>query len=243
MRREVIVVILSLLLIAVLTAACGAAPTPTAVPSPTKTARPTFTPAPSRTPTPKFSPTPTITNTPVFTNTPVPTATSTPKPTDTPRPPTNTPVPRPPTNTPVPAPPTATPKPAKQYAAQLFGTEPNCGITAVEGTVYDTSGQPKAGAVVWMSDASGNYRDGFVSSPDGATGGGKSAGWYSIIIWNGLRQGDWFVVVVDSKAAVKAGTQQELSDRFFFSTDGDGTTCKPGGSGKNKWLVDFKQNY
>lgn len=246
MRREPNFRLFALVLAAAITAsACGATPTPTAVLPPTQTPRPTFTPAPSRTPTLKFSPTPTITNTPP------PTATLTPKPTDTPRP-TNTRVP--PTNTPRPAPPppptpvplpTATPVPLKPYSPVLFGTEPNCGVTLVEGTVYGNNNQPKAGVVVWMSDAGGTYRDGFTFSADnsGATGAGKNPGWFSIIIQQpGMTKGNWFVVVVDSKAAVKAGSQQELSERYFFETDNDANTCKPGGAGRQKWLIDFKQN-
>lgn len=243
MRRQIAILSVSLLLIAALVAACGATPTATPVPEPTHTPRPTFTPAPSRTPTPKNSPTPTITNTPVSTNTPTVTKTNTPKPTNTPRPPTNTPVPRPPTNTPVPPP---TPTPQKQFSANLFGTEPNCGVTLVEGTVYGPDNQPKSGVVVWMSDASANYRDGFTFSPsnNGATGAGKNAGWYSIVIQQpGMKKGNWFVVVVDSKAAVQSGSQKELSERFYFDTDDDPNGCKPGGAGRQKWFIDFKQNY
>ena len=249
MRRDRVLVILALLLAAILLAACGAAPTPTAVPSPTKTARPTFTPAPTRTATPKVTPTPTVTNTPVATATSTPKPTDTPKPTNTPRPPTNTPVPAPPappappTDTPVPP---ATPTPQKPYAALLFGTEPNCGVSLVEGTVYDSGGQPKSGTVVWMSDAGATYRDGFTYNPsnNGQTGAGKSPGWYSIVIQSpGMKKGNWFVVVVDSKEAVKTGSQKELSERYFFDTDADPGACKPGQSGRQKWLIDFKQNY
>ncbi len=247
MRRIVATpAILILLVIAVVVSACGAAPTPTPVPSPTKTALPTFTRVPTKTATPRFSPTATVTNTPMVTATFTPKPTDTPKPTNTPRPPTNTPVPpppAPPTNTPVPPP---TPTPQKPFAPQLFGTEPNCGVTLVEGTVYGTDNQPKSGVVVWMSDASANYRDGFTFAADnsGKTGAGKNAGWYSIVIQQpGMKKGNWFVVIVDSKAAVKAGTQQELSERYTFETDGDPGTCKPGGGGRQKWFVDFKQNY
>ncbi len=242
MRRPRIahVLLLLALVLAVVASACGATATPTPPPPPTKTPRPTFTPVPTRTPTPKSSPTPTVTNTPLAT------ATSTPKPTNTPRP-TNTPAPPPPPPpSPTPAPPTNTPVPKKQYTALLFGTEPNCGVTVVEGTVYGTDNQPKAGVVVWMSDASGQYKEGFTFSPDnsGATGAGKNPGWYSIVIqYPGMKKGRWFVVVVDSKGAVKAGNQQELSERFYFETDDDAGTCKPGGAGRQKWLIDFKQNF
>jgi hypothetical protein len=185
----------------------------------------------------------------VSTATPTTAPTNTPKPTDTPRPPTNTPKPAPPppppTNTPIPAPPTNTPLPAKQWSAILFGTEPNCGNSWIDGTVYDANSQQKPGVVIWLSDASGNYRDGFMTTNDGtgATGGQKTPGFYSITIGPGMRAGKWFAVVVDSKAAVKAGSQQELSDRFFFDIDGDPTTCKPGGGGRQHWIIDFKANY
>jgi hypothetical protein len=130
------------------------------------------------------------------------------------------------------------------YVPVLFGTEPNCGVSTVEGTVYDTAGNQKTGTVIWMSDAGGSYRDGFTYSNDGngGTGSGKTPGWYSIIIQQpGMKAGKWFVVVVDSKAAVKAGNQQELSERYYFETDADSNTCKPGGSGRQKWFIDFQQ--
>ena len=99
--------------------------------------------------------------------------------------------------------------------------------------------------MIWLSDASGNYRDGFMTTNDnsGATGGQKTPGYYSITIGPGMRAGKWFAVVVDSKAAVKAGSQKELSDRFFFDIDGDAATCKPGAGGRQHWIIDFKQNY
>jgi hypothetical protein len=194
-----------------------------------------------------FTATPTVTNTPVNSATPTVKPTDTPKPTNTVKP-TNTPAPIPPTNTPAPPPPppppTNTPVPAKPYSPILYGTEPNCGNTWVDGTVYGKDNQFKPGVVVWMSDASGNYRDGFMTTPDGsgATGPNKNPGFYSITIGPGMRAGKWFVVVVDSKAAVKAGTQQELSDRYFFDIDSDAGTCKPGGAGRQHYMIDFKQN-
>jgi outer membrane biosynthesis protein TonB len=240
-RRDLIFVLFALLLAATLVGACGAIPTPTAVPSPTRTPMPTFTAVPTRTPTPKFSPTPTVTNTPIATATSTPKPTETPKPTNTPRPPTNTPVPAPPappTNTPVPPP---TPTPQKPFAVILYGTEPNCGWTGVEGTVYDTGSSQKGGVVVLASCDGCDYK-GFTNT--GATGADpKGAGWYSIPFANTMKAGRWYVVIVDSKAAAQQGTAHELSDRYYFDTDADPANCKPGGSGRQKWLIDFKQNY
>ena len=155
MRKTILIIILSILIVTLLSACGGATKAP---PTPAPVAvRPTWT--PTATPLPPTA-TSLPTATPTVTDTPAPTETPTPAPTDTPAP---TPTPEPPTNTPAPAAPTATSAPTNTPVPQVdfkitelrvLGEGENNGGTGSGGqyiifvTVLDAAGNPINGAAI-----------------------------------------------------------------------------------------------
>ncbi|MDH7487427.1 MAG: SH3 domain-containing protein [Anaerolineae bacterium] len=145
-----------------------------------------------------------------------------------PPPPTATPRPRP---TPTPAVPTPTPKRYLYSKAILQWCEPNAGVTAIEGTVYQNH-QPYNGARVVFSYApDGPVVSEIISGPH-AGYPGWNAGFYSHILQaGGPREGDWYVWIVDNSG----NRISEISPRVH--------TDATAGTGKcQKAIVDFDTN-
>jgi len=149
-----------------------------------------------------------------------------------PPPPPPTAAPRP-TATPKPAAPTPTPKPLYVYnKAILQRCEPNAGITALEGTVYQNH-KPFNGAQVVFSYAPDGPAVGIPMISGPHTGyPGWNPGFYSHILQAGsAREGDWYVWIVDDNGK----RISEMSPRVH--TDG---TAGPGKC--QKAVVDFDTN-
>jgi len=158
-----------LVLLLVVTTACGAPePTPAMVarstalrPTYTPTLEPTATPTLTATPTASPVPTDTPTPTPSYTATPTPTNTPTNTPTDTPTAtptttPSTTPTPLPPTATATPKPPTSTPVPEDGYSfditmQRMLHIDENAGAIGNHNIyvhAFDAQGNPLSGVVV-----------------------------------------------------------------------------------------------
>jgi len=118
-------------------------------------------------------------------------------PVDTSVPPTPTAPPRPPTNTPrptTPPQPTNTPAPTYYYRSANISCQPNCGITYIQGTVYE--GQNRVNGVIvrlsWQPD--GQTVADYVTGTDP-----NKPGMYTFILEpSKTREGTWYVWVVDS---------------------------------------------
>jgi hypothetical protein len=147
---------------------------------------------------------------------------------DIPAPPPPTPTPRP---TATPMPPAATPTPASIYKytkALLQRCEPNAGVTAIEGTVYQNRKPFSGESVVFSYAPDGPVVSTMISGPH--TGYPNwNAGFYSHILQaGGPREGDWYVWIVDANG----NRISEMSPRIHTH----GTT----GSDKcQKAIVDF----
>lgn len=164
-------------------------------------------------PTPTtVAPTPAATPAPA-TATPTPTAAA-PTPTATPTPP----------STPTPSP-TSTPFPYA-FRQDSITTEPNCGLTAIGGTLLDAQGAGVAGyRVVVGYDAEGAWSH--TTDPTG--GDGK----YGVILDNKPKPGRWYVYIIDS-----GGNQ--VSPRLLIETTD--TDCAPTGAGRQNMKVNFRKS-
>jgi tetratricopeptide (TPR) repeat protein len=146
-----------------------------------------------------------------------------PTPTPTRRPATPTPV-RPPA-TPTPRPPTATPAPA--YTVSEFHNWPQCAFTKVEGWVFNADGATQRSGVrvkVWWSGGEVTY----VTPSEGGMGPGYYA---HTISYQGPREGQWFVAVVDVNG-------KTLSETVPFDTNT--ADCRPRGVGHQWVKVNFR---
>lgn len=151
----------------------------------------------------------------------------------------NIPPPPPPTATPIPAA-TATPAPppptaAPQYAynkALLQRCDPNAGVTAIEGTVYQNHKQFNGARVVFSYAPDGPPVVGPAISGPHPGYPSWAPGFYSHILQAGApREGDWWVWIVDENG----NRISALSPRVHT----DGTA----GEGKcQKAIVDFDTN-
>lgn len=107
---------------------------------------------------------------------------------------------------------------------------PNCGLTFIEGTVWNPDGVTQRSDVrvkVWTA--------GWEVIRVTPTDAGKGPGYYDVILsTEGPREGNWFVAVVDANG-------NPLSDTVSFDTNT--TNCEPGGTGHQWVIVDFKANY
>jgi len=224
MRGKWIVLVLSCLVL-VNVVACSQVkgvfqiePTPTF--TPTRTPHPTFTPTATYTPRPPATSTPTETLVPPA-NTPTlvpPTATLVPP----------TPTHRPPTATPTQKPPTPTTGPPYQFVSSYVGFLPNCGVTFIEGKVYDAFGQQLGGVRVKVWTA------GWEITRETPTDPGKGAGYYDVILsTTGPRAGTWFIAIIDDGGSL-------ISEVVQVETDLE--DCTPHGRGRQWVTVDFKKN-
>ena len=143
-----------------------------------------------------------------------------------PPPPTPTPRRRP---TPTPAVPTPTKSPYKFTKVILQWCEPNAGVTAIEGTVYQDHKPYNGARVVFSWTPDGPWvSEPMISGPHPGYPDWKP-GWYSHILQaGGPREGDWYVWIVDDNG----NRISEMSPRIH--TDG---TAGPGKC--QKAIVDF----
>lgn len=149
-------------------------------------------------------------------------------PTATPKPPSATPTRLP--ATPTPRPPTATATPSYRYSLLFREYLPNCGLTFVEGTVWNADGVTQTGGArvkVWT--------EGWEVTRVTPTDPAKGAGYYDAIFSvQEPREGNWFVVVVD-------GNGNPLSEVVPFDTNT--VDCEPDGTGRQWVIIDFKATY
>jgi len=107
---------------------------------------------------------------------------------------------------------------------------PNCGLTFIEGTVWDSDEVTQRSEVrvkVWTA--------GWEVTRVTPTDVGKGSGYYDVILsTQGPREGNWFVAVVDDDG-------NPLSEAVSFDTNT--VDCEPGGTGHQWVIVDFKANY
>ena len=146
-----------------------------------------------------------------------------------PPPPTATPRPRP---TSTPAAPTPTPQPRYTYnKALLQRCEPNAGVTAIEGTVYQNHKPFDGARVVFSYAPDGPVVSEMISGPHPGYPG-WNPGFYSHILQAGApREGDWYVWIVDDSG----NRISEMSPRIH--------TDATAGEGKcQKAIVDFDTN-
>ena len=131
-----------------------------------------------------------------------------------------------------PAAPTPTPQPRYVYnKALLQRCEPNAGVTAIEGTVYQNHKPFNGARVVFSYAPDAPVVSEMISGPH--TGySGWNAGFYSHVLQaSGPREGDWYVWVVDD-----GGKRiSELSPRVHTDAQAGAGTCQ-------KAVVDFDTN-
>jgi tetratricopeptide (TPR) repeat protein len=149
-------------------------------------------------------------------------------PTPTPRPPAPTATHRP--ATPTAAPPTATATTSYQYSMLYTEYLPNCGLTFIEGTVWNHDGATqRAGARVKV------WTTGWEVTRVTPTDPGKGSGYYDAILSvQGPREGTWYVAVVDANG-------NPLSETVTATTNT--VDCGPNGTGKQWVIIDFRANY
>ena len=196
-----------------------AQPTFTATSTPTEVSTPTDTPGPPATYTPVVVPhTPTSTNTAAPPTSTAPTGTQTSTATVTP------------TATSTPTPTQTATHTLSPYSKLYIEYLPNCGLTFVEGTVWEPDGVTQRSEVhvkVWTA--------GWEETRLTPTDAGKGDGYYDAILSaEGPRQGQWFVAVVDESG-------NPLSEVVPFDTNT--VDCEPAGTGHQWVIVDFKANY
>ncbi len=121
-------------------------------------------------------------------------------PVDTAVPPTPTPRPIPPTNTPrptTPPQPTNTSAPTYYYRSANVSCQPNCGITYIQGTVYEGTNRVNGVTVRFSWQADGPTVADYVTGTDV-----NKPGMYTFILEpTKTREGNWYVWVVNSSGA------------------------------------------
>ncbi|MBI4300078.1 MAG: LysM peptidoglycan-binding domain-containing protein [Chloroflexi bacterium] len=148
-------------------------------------------------------------------------ATATPTPTAAAPTPTATPT-LPPTPT---SSPTPTPSPYL-FRQDSITTEPNCGLTAIGGTLLDAQGNGVAGYRVVAGD---DIWKEWSHTTDPTGGDGK----YGVILDIKPKAGRWYVYIIDS-----GGNQ--VSPRLLIETTD--TDCAPTGAGRQNMKVNFRKS-